>query len=162
MILLISSLLKAQEFVHALQEAAGEPVQSCSVFSDAIVQLQSQEFSAVILDQLLLDADPEEGEIARKHFGPAIPVYVNFATSGSARVIGELRAALQRRQQEMVAARRHAEQALRHQLSDSVTALLLSCELALQVPGLPDSAESKLQVVDALAREMSVKLGAMA
>jgi len=162
MILLISSLGKAQGLVQALQEAVGEPVQFCHAFPEASAQLQSQEFSAVVLDQLLLDADPDEGETARKHFGAAVPVYVNFATSGTARVVRELQAALQRRQREMSAAKKHAELTLRHEFSDSITALLLSCELALQVPGLPESAESKLQALDALAKEMSAKLGTMA
>ncbi len=162
MILLISSLDKTQNLAQALQEATSEPVQVCRAFAEAMAQLQAQEFSAVVLDQLLLDADPDGGETAHKHFGSAVPVYVNFAVNGTARVIGELRSALQRRQREILAARRDAEHALRHELSDTVTALLLSCELALQVPDLPASAETKMQAVDALAKEMSAKLGAMA
>jgi hypothetical protein len=87
---------------------------------------------------------------------------VNFAISGTARIERELRSALQRRKREMLAAKEEAEQVLRHELNDTVTALLLCCEMALQVPDLPESAETKLQTVGALAREVSVKLGAMA
>ena len=162
MILLISSLAKAQDLALALQEATSEPVQVCRGFAEVVARLQAQEFSAVILDQLVLDADPDGGETARKHFGNAVPVYVNFAVTGTARVVRELRLALQRRQREILAARADAEHALRHELSDTVTALLLSCELALQVPDLPASAEAKMQTVDALAKEMRAKLGAMA
>jgi len=162
MILLISSLAKAQDLAQALQEATSEPVQVCRAFAEASAHLQAQEFSAVVLDQLLLDGDPDGGETARKHFGSAVPVHVNFALNGATRVVRELRSALQRRQREILAARRDAEHALRHELSDTVTALLLSCELALQVPGLPASAEAKMQTVDALAKEVSAKLGAMA
>jgi hypothetical protein len=162
MILLVSSLAKAQDLAQALQEATHEPVQGCRAFAEASAQLQTQEFSAVVLDQLLLDADPDGGESARKHFGTAVPVYVNFAVSGADRVVRELRSALQRRQREIVAARKDAVHALRHELSDTVTALLLSCELALRVPGLPESAVAKMQTVGALAQEVSAKLGAMA
>ena len=162
MILLISPLAKAQDLVQALQEATSEPVQVGRAFGEAIAQLQTQAFSAVVLDQLLLDTDPDGGETARKHFGSAVPVYVNLAVNGSARIARELRSALQRRQREMLAARKDAEHALRHELNDTVTALLLSCELALQVPDLPALAESKMQTVDALAKEVSAKLGAMA
>jgi len=162
MILLISPLERIQNLLQALQDATNESVNACHSFADAIAQLQAQEFSAVVLDQLLLDADPDGGETARKHFAGAVPVYVNFALNGTARVVRELRFALQRRQREMAAARKEAEHALRHELCDTVTALLLSCELALQVPNLPSSAESKMQAVDALAKEVSAKLGAMA
>jgi len=162
MILLLSLLNKAQDLAQALHEATSEPVQVCTGFAPAIAQLQVREYSAVVLDQLLLDVDPDGGESARKHFGSAVPVYVNFAIHGSERVVRELRSALARRQREMLAARRDAQQALRHELNDTVTALLLSCQLALRVPGLPASAEAKMQTVDALAREMSVKLGTMA
>jgi hypothetical protein len=56
-------------------------------------------------------------------------------------------------------ARGEAEQALRHELNDKVTALLLSCEMALRVPDLPAQAETKIRVVDDLAKEMRETLG---
>jgi len=59
-------------------------------------------------------------------------------------------------------ARQGAQQALRDELKDTVTALLLSCEMALQVPGIPSIAEGKMRTVDELAREMRKKLGAEA
>ena len=62
MILLISSLAKAQDLALALQEATSEPVQVCGGFAEMVARLQAQEFSAVILDQLVLDADPDGGE----------------------------------------------------------------------------------------------------
>ena len=52
-----------------------------------------------------------------------------------------------------------AEQTLRSELKDTITALLLSCELALDVPNLPLFAETKMRAVDALAKEMRTKLG---
>ena len=39
-----------------------------------------------------------------------------------------------------------------------MAALLLSCELALQVPGLPSEAESKMRSVHQLAQEMRLQL----
>jgi hypothetical protein len=70
-----------------------------------------------------------------------------------------VRWALLRRKREVLSAKNDAEQALRHELNDTLTALLLSCEMALQVPELPALAESRMQAVEALAREVSVKLG---
>jgi hypothetical protein len=69
-----------------------------------------------------------------QHLGMASPVYVNFAISGIERVLREVRTALSRRQREEQVARRSAEQAIWSELKESVTALLLSCDLALSVP----------------------------
>jgi len=162
MILLISPLAKTQNCIRAIQEGITEPVRLCARFEDATSLLQEHEVSAVVFDQLLLDAEPDGAEAVLKHLGTAVPVYVNFAVSGARRLIRELRFALQRREREKLAAKQEAELALRHELSNAITALLLSCEMALQAPGLPALAESKMHTVEALAREMSAKLGALA
>jgi hypothetical protein len=87
------------------------------------------------------------------------PVFVNFAISGIERRVRALRAALQGRTKEVSVARKVAEGALRNELKGTVTAMLLSCEMALQVQGLPMAAQVKLQAIDELAREMRRKLG---
>jgi hypothetical protein len=159
MILLITSLGRAQDCAKALQETAAEPVQVAATLGQAVAQLQSHEFSAVIIDQLLLDAEPDDVETILKHMGAAVPVYSNFAISGIERVSRELRSALHRRKRELLVARQEAEQTLRSELKDTITALLLSCEMALDVPNLPLFAETKMRAVDALAKEMRTKLG---
>lgn len=159
MILMITCVAKAQECAEALQQAAKEPVIVCTALPDALLQLEEKEFSAVVFDLLLLDAQPDEGETVLKHLGSAVPVYLNFAVTGSSRAVRELRGALQRRQREMLAAKNDARQALRHELRETVTALLLSCEMALQVPELPPPAETRMQAVASLAKEVSARLG---
>jgi signal transduction histidine kinase len=159
MILLLSSLDKAKACSQAIEEASHEPVELCSGMHEAVEKLQTQEFSAVILDQLLLDSELDDGEAIFKHLGPAVPVYVNFAIAGIGRVVREYRSALQRRQRELAAAKKDAAQALRQELNNSVTALLLSCEMALKEPELPQQVESKMHDVEALAREVSARLG---
>ena len=54
--------------------------------------------------------------------------------------------------------RQEVQQTLRNELKDTVTALLLSCEMALQVPNLPAAAEIKMVSVRDLAQEVRVKL----
>jgi len=159
MILLITSLAKAQDCAQALQETTAEPVQIAATLPAALAQLQAHEFSAVVLDQLLLDAEPDDVETIFKHMGTAVPVFSNFAVAGIDRVSRELRSALHRRKRELLAARQEAEQALRSELRGTITALLLSCEMALNVPNLPLLAEAKMRAVDALAKEMRAKLG---
>ena len=159
MILLITLLAKGQDCAKALQEAAAEPVQVAATLHEAVAQLQAQEFSAVILDQVLLDAEPDDVDTIVKHMGTAVPVFSNFATSGTERVSRELRAALHRRKRDSLVARQEAQQALRRDLRDTITALLISCEMALDVPNLPLFAETKMRAMDAMAREMCTKLG---
>jgi hypothetical protein len=159
MILFISYLSEARNWVRALEEASQEQVELCSELPEAVTRLSTQEFSAVVLDQFLLEAEPDHAEAIFKNLGSAVPVCVNFAIAGIARIGRELRSALQRRRREVLAAKQDAQQALRHELNDTITALLLSCEMALRVPDLPGQAASKIHDVEALAREVSAKLG---
>lgn len=159
MILLITSLANAPSCASSLQEAVNEGTVVAASSPEAVAKLQAQEFSAVVIDQLLLDSEPEESEAIFKNLGSAVPVYVNFALAGMERICRELKSALNRRAREVQVARTEAEQSLRHQLSEKMTALLMSCEMALQVPELPAAAENKLRSVDALARELRETLG---
>ena len=159
MILLITHSAKAEECAAALQAATNEPARTAPNLRQAASQLREQEYSAVVIDQSTLDAEPDEGEMLLQHIGTAMPVYVNFAISGIERVVREVRVALCRRKREVVMARQSAEGALRSELKGTVTALLLSCELALQVPNLPKAAEAKVQAAHDLARELRTKIG---
>src|SRR5262249_15762283 len=134
MILLITPSAKLQQSPKDLGEASSEVMQVAPSLHQAAAQLRADEYSAVVLDQFLMEAEPEESELVLQHIGTAIPVYANFAISGLDRIVRELRGALHRRKREVVVARAAAEQMLRSELKGTVTALLLSCELALQTP----------------------------
>lgn len=43
---------------------------------------------------------------------------------------------------------------------ESLTTMLLSCELAMSVPGVPPPVAEKIRLIDNLARDMRIKLGA--
>lgn len=159
MILLITPSARAKDCVSALHDATSETMQVAGTLREAAMQLRAQEYSAVVVDQSLLEAEPDESELVLQHLGTAIPVYVNFAISGTSRVVRELRVALRRRQNQGQVARQQAEQELRNELKGSVTAMLLSCEMALQIKELPDSAQTKLRTVYELAQSMCNKLG---
>ncbi len=158
MILVITPFAKAQECTTAIHEATREEVQVASSLPQALAQLRAREYSAVLLDQILLETEPDESEMVLEHIGMAIPLHVNFAISGTERVVRELRAALHRRRKEVELARKGAKQALRNELKGTVTALLLSCEMALEVPNLQSPAEAKMRAVYELAQEVRSKL----
>jgi hypothetical protein len=159
MILLITPATRAQDCAKAIEEATGEPVQVAATLQHAIAHLRAAEYLAVVIDQSLVEGTPDESERVLQHIEMAIPVFVNFAISGIERVVRELRAALQRRSKEVLIARKVAEGALRNELKGTVTAMLLSCEMALRLDGLPPAAQAKLRSLDELAREMRKKLG---
>jgi len=74
------------------------------------------------------------------------------------RLVGEVRSALHRRKHEEGAARPAVEDPMRSDMSETFTAMLLSCELAMAVPHVPDPAVEKIRAIDNLARELRVRL----
>jgi len=125
-----------------------------------MARLREQAYSAVVIDQFLLENEPVESDQMLEHLDTAFPVYLNFAVSGMERLLREVRSALHRRNREETQARRSAQQQLRSEMCESLTSVLLSCELAMSVPGIPSPAAEKIRAVDSLAREMRLKLGA--
>jgi hypothetical protein len=159
MILLITPSARSRECAQAVEAATGHPTHVASTLQEAGGKLRSQEYSASIIDQFLLEAEPDESDQMLQHLGTAIPVYVNFAISGIERVVREIRTALRRRHQEEHVARQSAEREMWSELKESVTALLLSCDLALSVPGVPTPAAEKLQLMHELACQIRTRLG---
>jgi hypothetical protein len=158
MILLITPSARAQDCAKALHERPGKLLRLPIRFVRRLGHLRTQEFSAVVIDQSFLETEPDESETVLEHIGTAIPVHINLAISGMERLIREIRAALYRRKKEGVLARQGAQQALRNELKGTVTALLLSCEMALQAPNLETSAEAKMRALYELAQQMRAKL----
>jgi PAS domain-containing protein len=112
----------------------------------------------LVLDQFLLENEPAESDQVLEHLGTAFPVYLNFAVSGMERLLREVRSALHRRKREETQARRSVEQQIRSEMCESLTVMLLSCELAMAVPGVPTPADEKIRMIDNLARDMRLRL----
>jgi len=158
MILMIWSSERARDYAFSIEHALQEPVQIAASLHEGCDRLRSDEFSAVIVDQWITEAEPEPTSILFDHLGPAVPLFVNFGISGLERVLRELRAALSRRGREMVLARHVARQGLRDELKDDVTALLLSCDVALQESGVSKGAAERLRKIRELAQQITMKL----
>ena len=158
MILLITTSFRGQECAGAVQSATGHPTHFAPNLQDAFGKLRVQEYLAIIFDQFLMETEPDPAEQILQHFGGAVPIFVNFAISGIERVVREVRVALRRREQEEHAARQAAERALWSEMKQSVTALLMSCELAMATPGVPPSALEKLQTMRDLTSQLKTRL----
>ena len=162
MIVIASAAGNARECALTLEKQTGER----SVFSSSVREcahkLQSQEFTAVVLDQMLVDSSPGSMDMMWKHAGGAIVVTVNFAISGADRVAREVKAALRRREKERAKAQSSAAARLRNELTGAVTGILISSELALKQPELSAIVASKLRSVRDLAMQMKERLGPVA
>ena len=160
MLLVVTPSAKARGCAQAIQQVTSEETHVAATLSQAMAQLRAQEYVAILIDQAFLETEPVESDMVLEHIGSAIPVHVNFAISGMDRVVRELRAALQRRKKDVVHARHAAEEGLRSELKGTVTALLLSCEMALCGPELQNATEAKakMRAVYELAQEVRAKL----
>ena len=74
------------------------------------------------------------------------------------RLVREVRSALHRRRGEEGAARRAVAAQMHSEMSETLTAMLLSCELAMSVPNIPNPAAEKIRAIDNLARELRLRL----
>jgi hypothetical protein len=160
MILLITSSARGQQCADALQAATNAPTQWAQNLQEAVMRLREQTYSAAVIDQFLLETEPEESDKTLEHMGTAFPVYINFAVTNMERLVREVRSALHRRTREESAARRAVANEMRSEMYETLTAMLLSCELAMSVPGVPAPAAEKIRSIDLLARELRSKFNA--
>ncbi|HTU40111.1 MAG TPA: hypothetical protein VMF10_00275 [Candidatus Aquilonibacter sp.] len=160
MILLITPSTQGPECARHLKEATGEETHWAENLQQALGRLREQSYSVVVLDQFLSENEPSESDHMLDLLGTAFPIYVNFAVTGMQRLLREVRSALHRRKREEDQARQSVEQQIHSEMFESLTSMLLSCELAMSVPGVPPPVTEKIRLIDNLARGMRLKLGA--
>jgi hypothetical protein len=158
MILLIWSSDRVSDCAKAIEHSFQQPVCIVSTLQRGCEQLQSQPFSAVLLDQGLAEAEPGQADFLFHHLGTAVPVLVNFAISGVERVLRELRAALNRRLRDTMLARLDARRELLSELKDDVTGLLLCCGVALEQANLPEGAAERVRKIEEIANRIRDRL----
>ena len=158
MILLITSAANGPQCADSLHAATGLETHWAKNLQEAATRLREQSYSAAVIDQFLLETEPEEGDLIIEHLGTTFPVYVNLGVTGIERLIREVRSALHRRKREETAARRSVANQMRSEMRETLTAMLLSCELAMSVPDVPDPAAEKIRAIDTLARELRLCL----
>jgi hypothetical protein len=150
MILLITPSTRGQACADVLQLATGDGDPLSVPAAGAATRLREQNYSAVIVDQFLLETEPQESDRMLEHLGTAFSVYINFAVTGMERLVREVRSALHRRQREETSARRAVEEQMRSEMREILTMMLLSCELAMAVPGVPLPAVETIRAIDNL------------
>lgn len=150
-ILMVTGIEGAQNCATVLSSQLGMRVEVAEGRKTALEALRRHEFTAVIVDETLAECDPAAAEAIWDRAGLAIPLQINFAVSGTARLIREIRAALRRREREQALARRAAAAAMEVELKSTVSGLLLHSQLALADGEMPSAVAERLRVVADLA-----------
>lgn len=120
----------------------------------ALAALRRRNFIVVVVDESVAEGDPSGAESVWEHSGLAIPLQVNLALSGTARLVREIRAALHRREREQDLARQAAAAALESELKSAVAGLLLQSQLGLNSPEERAPAVDKLLKIADLAKSL--------
>ncbi len=150
-ILLIAQIEGLENCARALEQQIGGAVEVAPGRQEGLIALRGREFGVVVVEESLAESDPGWADQLWSQLGFAVPLRVNFAISGCARLGREVRAALARRDCEQAVARRAVATELEDELKSSLTGLLLQSELALQEPAMPTSLEPKLRHMVELA-----------
>ncbi len=158
MILLVTSSHRRHECGDALERTAGESVEVCETVRKAASMLRNNEYSSVVLDDPMVEAEGDALDSLLNQLGLAVPVYVNLAVSNAERIARELRLAQRRNRESRLIAIRAAESQLRSEIRDAVTGILLSAQLAMRTPEMPPDAVEKLASVCQLASNIRARL----
>ena len=159
-ILMVTGIEGARNCAAVLGAQLGMEVEVAEGRKAALAALRRQEFDAVLVDETLAECDPAAAEAIWERANLAIPLQINFALSGAARLVREVRSALHRRKCEQMLARKAAAAAIETELKTTVAGLLLHSQLALSGGEMPTPVADKLRVVADLASSLRRQLSA--
>jgi hypothetical protein len=159
-ILMVTGIEGAKNCAAGVGGQLGMEVQVAENRRAALSALKKREFYVVLVDSTMAECDPAGAEAIWAEAGLAIPLQVNFALSGAARLVREIKAALHRRQREQALASRAAAAAIETELKSTIAGLLLNSELALKGTGVPANVAERLRTVADLASTLRQQLSA--
>ena len=157
-ILIISELAGAENCARMIALQLNTNVEVAADRNAGLTALRRAEFGVVVVEESLAEADSEWADQIWEHSGMAMPVQINFAISGCARLGREVKAALLRRDGQQTVARRAAVTEIENALKSTVTGLLLESQLALNEPQIPAALEPKLRHLVELAGVLRTRL----
>jgi hypothetical protein len=157
-VLIISPMADAPRVAETLSSALGCSVDVAPNHRSGLIALRHRDYSVVVVDDCLVEANPASAELLWQNFGMAVPVQINFAFSGGARLAREVQAAIGRKEQQQVMALRTAASLLENDLKSTLTGLLLQSQLALAEPELPAKLVGKLELMAELAGSLRRRL----
>lgn len=158
MILLVSRVAVSRDDTVRLSLETGMEVRAATSVEQALHILRGTVCRVAAVDAGFLETDPKGVDALLFESVSAVPVFPNLAVCGSERLAAEIKAALRRGEKERQQASDCARNEFRSDLKDTVTALLLNCDLAFQIPELPSEAAKKIHQLHDLASKMKDQL----
>lgn len=159
-ILMVTGLEGARNCADVIAKHLGREVLVAEGRRSALVLLRQHDFAVVVVDETIAECDPATADAIYERAGMAIPLQVNFALSGAARLIRDIRAALQRRESEQALARKAAAAAIESEIKSTLAGLLLHSELALSNSDAGSPVAQRLRMVADLAGDLRRQLTA--
>lgn len=159
-ILMVTGIDGAKSCAETVGASLGLEVEVATGRKAALEALRRREYLAVVIDESLADCDAPAAEAIWNHAGLAIPLQINFAVCGAARLTREIRAGLRRRKREQMLSWRAATEAMETEMKSTVAGLLLNSQLALSGSGVPTAVAEKVRKVAELAGNLQRQLSA--
>ncbi len=161
-ILVVSGMEGVENCASALSKTLGLECEAAQGRRAAVAALKRGQYTAIVVDENIIDLDAAGSELIWELAGLAIPVQVNFALSGVERLAREVRMALNRRERERALAHQAAAAAIENELKSTVAGLLLHSQLAMQEREVSAPLAEKLRVVADLAGSLRQQLSSTA
>jgi hypothetical protein len=158
MILLVSRASVSPEVVAWVSHEIGIGLHVSASLEEGSRWLRGANCAVAVVDAGWLETDPSAVDHLLSENPALLPVFPNLAVCGPERLACEIKAALRRGGRERQRASDCARRELWIHLKNSLTAMLLNCDLALQIPELPDEAAKKLLLLHDLATKMRDQL----
>jgi hypothetical protein len=153
-VLVICGIAGAENFAAVLARQIEVRVEVVTTRRAGLLALRRSEFAVVVVEENLVESDPEWADQLWENAGMAIPMQINFSISGGARLGREVKSALLRRDAEYARALQVAATHVENELKGSLTGLLLQSELALREPAGSVALAPKLKLVVELAADI--------
>ena len=157
-VLIVSPMADVTQVAESLSTTLGCPVKVAIGHRAGVAELRRRDYSVVVVDDCMAEANPAATEMLWQSLGMAVPVQINFGFHSGPRLAREVQAAIGRREQQQVQALRAAASLLESELKSTVTGLLLQSQLALAEPALPPKLTVKLELVAELAGNLRRRL----
>lgn len=157
-ILIVTGIEGAQNCAAAVEKQLGMEVEVAEGRKTALAALRKKEFAVIVVDETLAECDPAAADTIWERAGLSIPLQINFALSGAARLVREIRAALHRREREQTLARRAAASAIETEVKTAIAGLLLHSQLALSGTDVPEPVADKLRLMADIANDLRRQL----
>jgi hypothetical protein len=141
-----------------VSQETGMELRVAASLEEACRMLHGVTCRVAVVDSGLVETDPKGVDHLLFENPAALPIFPNLAVCSPERLVCEIKAALRRGEKESQLAADCARQEFRSDLKDSVTALLLNCDLTLQLQDLPSEIGRKIHLLRDLATRMRDQL----